>query len=78
MCAAAVLKHLILFRFLIFLMEIHMNANATKTTIAQLLATPLTLNQDVVSAAPSSQEIEALSATEIHYVGGGTAVVNCG
>ncbi len=55
-----------------------MKTNAIKTVITQLLATPLTLNQDVVSAAPSSQEIEALSATEIHYVGGGTAVVNCG
>ena len=55
-----------------------MKTNAIKTVITQLLATPLTLNQDVVSAAPSSQEIEALSATEIQYVGGGTAVVNCG
>ena len=55
-----------------------MNANAINTTIAQLLATPLRLNHDVVLASPNAQEIEALSATEIHYVGGGTSVVNIG
>ncbi len=55
-----------------------MNANAINTSIAQLLATPLTLNEEFVLSAPSNLEIEALSATEIHYVGGGTAVVNIG
>ena len=55
-----------------------MNSNFIKTTIAQLLATPLTLNEDSVLSVPSNLEIESLSATEIHYVGGGTAVVNIG
>ena len=55
-----------------------MNANFIKTTFAQLPATPLMLINDTVLASPNAQEIEALSATEIQYVGGGTSVVNIG